>query len=168
MWDIFFIILSILLDAYILSYLFHLEKEGCVCAVNWRRTYIMIFIAFSFVLAILSLFHVDILTSSLVLGFYSVLSIFNVIVVLQYVDMLKKEKCSCSASLAREIMQAIAVLYAFFYVLLFCIIAYNCMKLGQMSSISKQLSTNNFNSIYDVAVYTAKSAKKTITPKSGK
>lgn len=143
MYDIAFMLLTIVINIYILMYLYHLEKIGCECAVNWRRTFIMIVIGFSLVLSILSLFSVDIMTSALIMGVFSVISIANVVIILQYVHMLKSEQCKCSESIAREIMQVIAVLYAFFYIMLFVVLLYNGFKLSSIVSLSKKLATNN-------------------------
>jgi chromate transport protein ChrA len=125
----------------------------------------MIFIGFSLLLSILNFIDIDPLTSALVMGVYSILSIANVVIILQYVYLLKEEQCTCSASLAREIMQVIAVLYAFFYVLIVIVIIYNGMKIHNLSSISemsKNLSTNNPGEMVSTLKKTFKSVKKTI------
>ena len=155
MWSAALIIISIILNIYIMMYLYHLESIGCKCAINWRRTFIMIFIGFSLVLSLLNFIDIDPLTSSWVMGAYSILSIANVVIILQYVNLLKEEQCTCSASLAREIMQVIAVLYAFFYVLIVIVILYNAVKL-------MKLSTNNPGEMVKSLKETIKAAKKTI------
>jgi hypothetical protein len=143
MFDIAFILLAVVINVYILMYLYHLEKIGCECAINWRRTFIMFVIGLSLVLSILSVFSIDVLTSASIMTLFSVLSIANVVVILQYVHLLKKEQCKCSESLAREIMQVIAILYAFFYIMLFIVLFYAGFKLSTIVAMSKQLSTNN-------------------------
>lgn len=160
MWDIAFIILAVVINVYILVYLFHLEKVGCQCAMNWRRNYIMFFVGLSLVLAILSLVKVDLLTSSLLMTLFSALSIANVVFILQYVHMLKKEQCQCSESLAREIMQVIAVLYAFFYIMLFIVLLYSGFKISSIVALSKQLSTNDPRQMATVMNKTLSTAKK--------
>lgn len=143
MWEILFILLAIAINAYILNYLYYLEKNGCKCALNWRRNFIMFFIGLSLLLAILSLFNVDILTSSIILSVFAALSIANVVIILQFVYMLKKEKCQCSENLAREILQFIAALYAFFYIMLLIVLFYSGFKIATIISLAKELSTNN-------------------------
>lgn len=162
MWDIVFIILTIFINVYILLYLYHLERIGCQCAMNWRRTYIMVFIAFSLIMVFLSSFDIDPLASATIMAVYSILSIIVIIIILQYVHLLKKEQCKCSSSVAREIMQAIAVLYAFLYIITFIVIAYNGFKLSTITSLSKTLSTNNPRYIYTAVSKTAKSVRKSI------
>lgn len=143
MWEVAFIILAVLINAYILRYLYFLEENGCKCALNWRRTYIMLFIGLSLILAILSLFNVDILTSSIVLIIFAGLSIANIVIILQYVHMLKAEKCKCSENLAREILQFIAALYAFFYIMLLIILFYSGFKIAAIIDLAKELAINN-------------------------
>lgn len=142
-------------------YLYHLEKIGCKCAVNWRRTFIMFVIGISLILAILSLFSVDVLTSSIIMTLFSVLSIVNIIIILQYVYELKEEQCSCSESVARTIMQVIAILYAFFYLMLFIILIYTGFKLSSILEISKKLSTNNPKEMTKVLSKTLSNLNKT-------
>jgi len=161
MWDIAFILLTVIINVYILMYLFHLEKIGCACAINWRRSFIMFVIGIALVLSVLSVFSVDLLTSSLIMTVFSVVSIANVIIILQYVHLLKKEQCKCSESLAREIMQVIAILYAFFYVMLFIVLLYSGFKISSIVALSKELSTNNPKTIAMEVSKTLKSVSKT-------
>ena len=149
-------------------YLYHLESIGCKCAINWRRTFIMIFIGFSLLLSILHFINIDPITSSLVMGAYSLLSIANVVIILQYVHILKEEQCTCSASIAREIMQVIAVLYAFFYVLIVIVLIYSGIKISKLSKVttlSKKLSTNNPGEMVGSLKESFKSVKKVVKGK---
>jgi hypothetical protein len=143
MWDIAFMLLAIIINVYILMYLINLEKIGCKCALNWRRTYIMFFIIFSVILSIASLFSYDILTSAVVMALFTVASIANVVIILQYISILKDEHCKCSEALAREIMHFIAILYAFFYVLLFIILIFMGFKASEFTGVAKNLAGNN-------------------------
>lgn len=161
MFDIAFILLAVVINVYLLMYLYHLEKIGCDCAINWRRTFIMFVIGLSLGLSVLSIFSVDMLSSSLIMTVFSALSIANVIVILQYVHLLKKEQCKCSESLAREIMQVIAILYAFFYIMLFIVLFYAGFKISSVIAMSKDLSTNNPQRIAKELGKTLKSVSKT-------
>ncbi len=158
MWEIVFILLAVAINAYILNYLYYLEKNGCKCAMNWRRIFIMVFIGFSLLLSILSLFKIDVLTASIILSVFAGLSIANVVIILQYVYMLKKEKCACSDHLAREILQFIAALYAFFYIMLLIVLFYSGFQIANIISLAKQLSTNNPAEILKVMNKTLSSA----------
>ena len=143
MFEVAFVVVAILINTYILRYLHHLEDIGCKCAMNWRRKFIMFFIGASLLVAVFSLFKVDILTSSIVLTVFAGLSIANIVVILQYIHMLKAEKCSCSNDLAREILQLIAALYAFCYIMLFIVLFYSGFRIAAIRNLSKQLATNN-------------------------
>lgn len=143
MWDIAFMLLAVIINVYILMYLFNLEKIGCKCAMNWRRTFIMFFIVFSVILSIASLFSYDILSSAVVMALFTIASIANVVIILQYIRILKEEQCNCSEGLAREIMHIIAILYAFFYVLLFIILIFTGFKVTEFTKTAKNLAGNN-------------------------
>lgn len=143
MWDIAFMLLAVIINVYLLIYLMNLANIGCKCALNWRRNYIMFFIVLSLILSVASVFSYDILTSSIVMSVFTVASIANVVIVLQYISMLKKEHCECSEDLAREIMQFIAILYAFFYVLLFVVLLFTGFKAVEVTKMAKTLAGNN-------------------------
>jgi uncharacterized membrane protein YoaK (UPF0700 family) len=161
MFDIAFILLSVIINVYIFMYLLHLEKIGCQCAVNWRRTFIMFVIGISLILSVLSIFSIDILSSAVIMGTFSILSIVNIIVIIQYVHELKEEECTCSESIAREIMQVIAILYAFIYIMLFIVLFYNGFKISNIIKMSKTLSTNNPKAIATELGKTFKNINKT-------
>lgn len=87
-----------------LVYLFKLEKIGCDCALNWKRNYMITFMIF-----VLSTNFVSIILPSLrynvvFVVISAVLSLMFLIVTIQYVQQLKKDKCDCSKDLTREIM----------------------------------------------------------------
>lgn len=114
---------------YILKYLYYLEKNGCECALNWRRKFIMFFIGLSLVLAIFSLFKLNLLTSSIIFAVFATLSIANVVIILQFVHMLKEEKCKCSEDLAREILQFIAIINIAIYGIAFIVLLYSVFNI---------------------------------------
>lgn len=102
----------IVLQLLILKYLFDLEKIGCACAMDWRRSYAMFYLVVSVVLSLVFMFvnRRDFMGLRLIMG---AMGILYVISVLQYVYRLKKEKCECSQSAYREIMYIVAILQAF-------------------------------------------------------
>lgn len=106
----------IVLQLLILKYLFDLEKIGCACAMDWRRSYAMFYLVVSVVLSLVFMFvnRRDFMGLRLIMG---AMGILYVISVLQYVYRLKKEKCECSQSAYREIMYIVAIIQAFFMVL---------------------------------------------------
>lgn len=162
MFEVLFVVVAVLINLYILNYLHHLEKIGCKCALDWRRKFIMVFIGISLLVAVLGMFKVDILTSSLVLTVFAGLSIANIVIILQYIHMLKTEKCTCSSDLAREILQLIAALYAFFYIMLFIVLFYSGFKIASIVNLSKQLASNNPQVMWKVMGKSFKNASKSI------
>ena len=102
----------IALDVYILLYIIKLETIGCDCAMDWRRMYIMFFIAFH-VLLMMSMIFLGTSYSSPFLGIVSfVASVLFIVFSLQYVHRLKKEKCECSLSRARDVLEIVAIIDA--------------------------------------------------------
>lgn len=107
---IFFVVIQLL----IINYLYQLEKIGCKCAMDWRRSFILFFL----VLAIVNLLVTSFLTHEQipwVQTLITVLGIINVVVTLQYVQKLKTQKCECSQSFYREIMIYVAIFDAIVY-----------------------------------------------------
>ncbi len=95
--------LGILIQTYIIYWLLKLENIGCACSYDWRRQFILFYCFFSLIMAAFTLMNesrllVRLSLASLVLG------ILNIVFTLQYVWKLKKEKCECSSSLAREVI----------------------------------------------------------------
>jgi hypothetical protein len=111
----------IVLQLLILRYVTNLERTGCACATdNWRRDYIIVYLAVSILLATV---HFIMMASSsgtddvrkvIILPplLMFVLGWLYVIFTLQYVDKLRKDKCECSESVYRIIMETIAIINA--------------------------------------------------------
>ena len=118
-------VLFILIQVLLINYLLRLEKIGCKCAMDWRRKY-MLFYMFVLLIHVVLITFVDrqqyqipiLQTAVMVLG------VVNVIVTLQYVSQLKKDNCTCSESLYRDIITLVAYLNAIMYSLLFVIVIY--------------------------------------------
>lgn len=140
---IFLLIIQIL----IIHYLFRLEKIGCKCAMDWRRSYIIFFLFFSILYAVSVLF-IDRNTIPVVQTLMTVLGLLNVVLTLQYVHKLKKEKCECSESIYREIMSVVAIFNAILYSSLLIILIYFLFTMlsfakgaqNKASSASKSMS----------------------------
>jgi hypothetical protein len=109
----------IVLQLLILRYVVNLERTGCACASNWRRDYIVAYLTVTILVAIVSFIllastgktkTVQIpMIPSLILF---VLGWLYVIFVLQYVDKLRRDKCDCSESVFRVIMETMAIINA--------------------------------------------------------
>lgn len=89
------------------SYVTRLEQIGCKCSRDWRREYIRYY-------AILMLF---IMLTSFVTKIHSIAFTFLLIVlnavflvaVFQYIHRLKREKCKCSQSVTRDVMEVVNI-----------------------------------------------------------
>ena len=94
----------------VLNYLVRLERIGCKCAMDWRRTYMMVFLGLSVLFAIVTM--VSGAKPPLPIAIvWPTLGFVYVVCVLQYVHRLKKEKCACSESVFRDVMEVLAYLY---------------------------------------------------------
>jgi hypothetical protein len=117
--------IMILYNGWICHYVTRLERIGCPCAMDWRRTYIQVFTGVSvvvsgiYLMALLSS-HVGAMrvTHALTAPFMALGAFLMVVFVLQYVHRLKKEKCLCSQSFAREVMYIFAIINAIVYALM--------------------------------------------------
>jgi hypothetical protein len=108
---ILFTLVVIGIQTLIIHYLMRLEAIGCKCAMDWRRNYIMFYWIIS-VIYMLSAFFIDRNTIPIIQTIVSVLGLLNVIFTLQYVHRLKKEKCECSESIYREVLNVAAIFSA--------------------------------------------------------
>lgn len=148
------VVVVIAIELLILRYLMRLETIGCECAMDWRRDYIIFFIALTIVNAFVVLFMGPQQVPGLQFALF-VMGFLNVVFVLQYVHRLKKEKCECSISVYREIMYIIAILRAALYGLLFMLTI-----LLVFSVISYQRNAGSVNVIKDMNVRPIKPIKK--------
>jgi len=106
-------IISIMLFAYIITFLLKLERTGCKCAMDWRRTYILWYCAYTVALAVMMIFNPSNPSISLALApITMVLGLLFIVFTFQYVHKLKSIKCACSEDLARTIMYLIAIIDA--------------------------------------------------------
>lgn len=127
-------ILIFVIQISIINYLFQLERTGCNCAMDYKRTYILAYLVINALYVILNLFtNVFKYTSnnkfaSFLMSIYSLGGIVNIAFIIQYVNMLKAKKCECSESIYRDLMYIVAVIDALvlglslllvFYVVLF-------------------------------------------------
>jgi len=86
-----------------LVYLGKLEQIGCACALNWRRQFIIAFIVVALVWTLVTIVmtpfknvYIAVLLAAFSLAF--------VVIAIQYVNKLKKDKCECSEHLTREVL----------------------------------------------------------------
>lgn len=149
----------IVIQALIVNYLVRLESTGCECAMDWRRRYIIFFLILTIVYAFMTFFlepqDIPILqTSMLVMG------ILNVIFTLQYVHMMKKQKCNCSESIYRDILSIVAIFNAFMYAFLFIMIIF---MLYVMASYAKTMKGKPFPSRAQISIKPLKNTTKGIS-----
>lgn len=100
-------LIAITIWSYIFLYIIKLEKIGCECALNWRRSFIkyyIIVIILTAILKITSLFDKIPFAIKLLLPFATVAFL---IITYQYVNDLKKKKCECSRETARDVLEIV-------------------------------------------------------------
>lgn len=119
----------VVLNVYILSYLFRLETIGCRCAMDFRRTYAIVYLILSVVYALaMGVFtYFDarrVRASPRVYEFAGVLAtlmfaagIVYLVFGLQYIERLRAEKCLCSVSVARDVWEIVMYIHVAFLIL---------------------------------------------------
>jgi hypothetical protein len=148
-YDVFMFVMAILfviIQLLLINYLLRLEKIGCECAMDWRRNFMMFYMGVTIV-HVMALTLVPRNLIPLVQTSVSVLGVMNVILTLQYVGRLKREKCQCSESVYKEIITLVAIFNAVMYMLLLVIVLYMIFSLGMSSSKAAAVSSKKNISI---------------------
>ena len=103
----------------IINYLFKLEKDGCRCAMDYKRTYILSYLVFTtFVLIFQFFFHsISLLNINkyiimFILIIFNIAGIINIVFIIKYVHMLKDRKCTCSESVYRDTLYVFTIIDA--------------------------------------------------------
>ena len=116
------LVVSLVLYAFLLNYIFKLETMGCECAKGWRRDYIqyylMLFVVFIVVqIGVLTMDGIESLVglNASLFGIMFVLGILFIVFTLQYVHKLKEIKCECSEGAGRLVLEVVAIIDAIFY-----------------------------------------------------
>lgn len=113
----FIVLIPFILQLLIINYLFKLEQNGCTCAMDYKRTYILSYLVINMIVVLLSIFS-DIFKNgsskfgSLLLNIYGIAGIVNIVFVIKYVNMLKYRKCGCSESMYRDILYVFSIIDA--------------------------------------------------------
>lgn len=131
----------LLCEIIIIYYLYHLEKIGCKCSLNYRRNYILIYNVCIVCVSVFMLFtHIN---PSIIFPIFGVLflfaSILNVIFTIQYVNELKKQKCDCSESFMRNLMYILAIIQIFSWVLVIVTLIIVAITYGYFYKHTNQL-----------------------------
>lgn len=124
---------AVLIEIYILYWLFRLETTGCLCAMDWRRSFIIFYAFFNLLMIVLTISNSDLVVNLSLASM--VFAILNIVFTIQYVHRLKKEKCECSESTAREVIYIAAFLQA--GLILFGIL-YSAFIASKVSSVLKK------------------------------
>lgn len=154
-YDTFLIIIisffNILVYYIIYEWILKLEKIGCKCSIDWRRYYIKyytIFIIAYIFFTILYLFITD-KHLQLIIGVNLIIliaEIIYIIVSIQYINRLKKEKCDCSDGYTREIIYIYSIILGTIYILSFLIGLYVFITLYLRNKIN---SSEDIKEIYN-------------------
>lgn len=128
-------LISIVLFAYLLTFLYKLEKTGCECAKDWRRTFIIGYCIYTILLAAAQFFNMNYRGITFMLAPISfALSIMFIVFTLQYVHRLKREKCSCSDEMGRAVLYIVAAIDASVFAIVGLMIIINALLFMFMTS----------------------------------
>ena len=147
----------IALQIYILWYTFRLERIGCKCARDFRLTYAQVYIILSVAISV-ALSVMEVLTDeknveamsiarAALQGILFIAGVLYVIFVWQYISKLRRIKCACSTSLARDIWEVVNYIQAALLILTVLMIVVAMLYLASV-----------YQSVYQSA--SAKSSKK--------
>lgn len=136
-------VLYIVFWAYILTYIMKLEAMGCQCAKDWRREFIKYYIGFIMILIVSR--TVDAWTPETVppvfMTIQFVLTIFFVFVVYNYISDLKRNKCACSADVARDVLEIFNMIQMFLLAFVLIVMIHIMFTIAQASmKMNKSLS----------------------------
>jgi len=104
-------LLIIILQALVINYLYHLDNNNCKCAMDYRRTYIIVFLAVVLLESVIMIIppmyrcilrHVN--AYHIIRAVMFAAFIINIVFVFQYIKLLKDKKCECSESVYRTIL----------------------------------------------------------------
>lgn len=127
-----FSLVILIIDIFVLFYIDNLEKIGCKCATDWRKTYAYAYLIISIVYSFIAGFVFAIMSSSdlsssiksivsdvMLIGTFIIIlgGILYIIFSLQYIHHLKDIKCKCSKGIVRDVWEIMLYIYAALMVL---------------------------------------------------
>lgn len=144
------IVASVVYAIYVHHYVVRLERIGCDCAMDFRRSYIQ---WYTLALIVIGVVNVALRLSggagglaviSLVLSpIVALATIVYVVFVLQYVDRLRREKCECSETMARAVLYIVTVVHITLACLLSLVALYAVMtEAGRLTASGQSRRTN--------------------------
>lgn len=110
------IILSLYL--WIFIFLVNLKSVNCLCALNWKRDYIIGFIGFTLLfnlyLLLIDKTKKQFVSAHIIVAFLVVVAaILNIILMIQYTLEIQKKKCECADKFSLTVMQFLAFFQIF-------------------------------------------------------
>ena len=137
------LLFAMVFEGLVIYYLNNLNTIGCKCAMNYKRTYILYYSIFALVYGGFTLtpfytpqYMMRFMLVSILLVCGAVL---NVIFTILYVEELKKENCTCSESVIREIMLILSIINAISWGILLLMILYISITIGTSPNLLKQI-----------------------------
>ena len=101
----------IVLQAFVINYLYHLDNNNCQCAMDFRRIYIIVFLTIvlleSLIMIIPPIYKriiKYIRVFNIIRTVMFVAFVINIVFVYQYIKRLKDKKCECSESGYRTVL----------------------------------------------------------------
>lgn len=107
--SIFIAIALLILQGFTIKYLMDLEKINCLCAMNWKRDYLILYAIFTFVAIIVSGFFKQI-PGPVLKVFFSIFTIINIVLSILYINNLKISDCKCSENVMRDVIYYVEIL----------------------------------------------------------
>jgi predicted membrane channel-forming protein YqfA (hemolysin III family) len=120
-WSLFLIVVNII----VLVYLNRLEKMGCKCAEDFRKTYVQVFLIVTLVnVGVMAVFMTWLssrdskppaIVTNLLMVWLVILfcaTVVYIVFALQYIHRLRDEKCGCSKAMTRDVWEVVLYIRA--------------------------------------------------------
>lgn len=111
------VLTSVIYAIYIHHYVVRLERIGCDCAADFRRTYIQWFTLALIVIGLINIAlrltggDIGLAVLSMILSpILFAATIVYIVFVIQYVNRLRREKCTCSDGIARSVLYIVTII----------------------------------------------------------
>lgn len=142
-----FIILSIInfvINVYALLWIYKLEEISCKCSENWKRDYIKYFLYAYFIMFVIQII-IYLATGTglqnqnstwiyVIMLIYQMFAFICIFVAIFYIDELKKQQCTCSEDIRREVYYYYNIIRLAFIGLALLIMILTLLFLGKVIS----------------------------------
>jgi hypothetical protein len=169
--SIFIAIALLILQGFTIKYLMDLENIGCLCAMDWKRDYLLLYAIFAFVAIIVSGFFKQV-PGPMLKVLFGVFTIVNIVLSIIYIYNLKTSNCECSENVMREVIYYVEILKGIVWAMAIVAMMYFVYTLGSVvgnikTSVNSQLK-KTLSNLPEIKTSVHSKLKKTLSALSKK